>query len=41
MLRLLLCEKPSVAQNLAYSLGANDRISDGKVSYYTTRYCKS
>lgn len=34
MLRLLLCEKPSVAQNIAYSLGANERISDGKVSYY-------
>ena len=34
MFRLILCEKPSVAQNIAYSLGANERISDGKVSYY-------
>ena len=34
MLRLILCEKPSVAQNIAYSLSANERISDGKVSYY-------
>ena len=35
MNRLILCEKPSVAQTVAYSLGANERIADGKVSYYT------
>lgn len=35
MLKLILCEKPSVAQTVAYSLGANERVVDGKVSYYT------
>lgn len=34
MYRMILCEKPSVAQNIAYSIGANERIKDGKVSYY-------
>ncbi len=34
MLKLILCEKPSVAQTVAYSLGANERVADGKVSYY-------
>ena len=34
MYRLILCEKPSVAQTVAYSLGANERVTDGKVSYY-------
>ena len=33
-MKLILCEKPSVAQTVAYSLGANERVSDGKVSYY-------
>lgn len=35
MLKLILCEKPSVAQTVAYSLGANERVADGKVSYYS------
>ena len=34
MYRMILCEKPSVAQTVAYSLGANERVADGKVSYY-------
>ncbi len=34
MYRMILCEKPSVAQTVAYSLGANERVTDGKVSYY-------
>ncbi len=34
MYRLIICEKPSVAQTVAYSLGANERVTDGKVSYY-------
>ncbi len=35
MYRMILCEKPSVAQTVAYSLGANERVVDGKVSYYS------
>lgn len=34
MFRLIVCEKPSVAQSVAYSIGANERIKDGKISYY-------
>ena len=34
MYRMILCEKPSVAQTVAYSLGANERVANGKVSYY-------
>ena len=34
MNRLIICEKPSVAQTIAYSIGANERVKDGKISYY-------
>ena len=34
MYRLIIAEKPSVSQTIAYSIGANERIKDGKYSYY-------
>ena len=34
MFRLIISEKPSVAQSIAYCIGANERIADGKFSYY-------
>lgn len=34
MFRLIISEKPSVAQSIAYCIGANERIADGKLSYY-------
>lgn len=34
MFRLIVSEKPSVAQSIAYCIGANERIADGKLSYY-------
>ena len=34
MYRLIISEKPSVAQSIAYCIGANERIADGKLSYY-------
>ena len=34
MYRLIIAEKPSVSQTIAYSIGANERVKDGKVSYY-------
>ena len=34
MNRLIICEKPSVAQTVAYSIGANERVKDGKICYY-------
>ncbi len=32
--RLIIAEKPSVAQNLAYCVGASERVQDGKNSYF-------
>ncbi len=34
MFRLIISEKPSVAQSIAYCIGANERIAEGKLSYY-------
>ena len=34
MYRLIIAEKPSVSQTIAYSIGANERVKDGKYSYY-------
>lgn len=34
MFRLIVSEKPSVAQSIAYCIGANERVADGKLSYY-------
>ena len=34
MYRLIISEKPSVAQSIAYCIGANERVTDGKLSYY-------
>lgn len=34
MPKLIVCEKPSVAQTVAYSIGANERVQHGAVSFY-------
>ena len=34
MFRLIVSEKPSVAQNIAYSIGADERVKAGNISYY-------
>ena len=34
MLRLILSEKPSVSQNIAYCIGATEKVKDGNVSYF-------
>ena len=33
-LRLILCEKPSVAMSIAYCVGATEKISEGKRFYW-------